>query len=237
MVSNCRVFADRAAAGIALGSELQRHFATSPARPSVLVLALPRGGVPVAFEVARLLHAPLDVLVVRKIGLPWQPEVAIGAIACGGVVVHEMWARKHFPDLGRTFEILTEEQRREVERREKIYRRGLAPLELRGKKVVLVDDGLATGSTMLAAVRAARKAGAAAIDVAAPVASPEAATLVRAEADAALFLQVPPALLAVGEWYGNFEQVDDAEVCRLLELNRRTAQRPPDESRKRRARG
>lgn len=237
MVAHSRVFADRAAAGVALGSELQRQFATSPAQPPLLVLALPRGGVPVALEVARLLHAPLDVLIVRKIGLPWQPEVAMGAIASGGVVVHEMWARKQFPDLGRTFEILTEEQRREVERREKIYRRGLAPLELRGRTVVLVDDGLATGSTMLAAVRAARKAGAAAIVVAAPVASPEAATLVRAEADVALFLQVPAALLAVGEWYRDFEQVDDAEVCRLLELSREPAKRSPDESQKRRARG
>ena len=190
-----------------------------------------------AFEVARLLHAPLDVLVVRKISLPWQPEVATGAIASGGVVVHEMWARRQFPDLGRTFEILTEEQRREVERREKIYRRGLAPLELKGKTVLLVDDGLATGSTMLAAVRAARRAGAAAIVVAAPVASPDAATLIGAEADGALFLQIPAALLAVGEWYRDFEQVDDAEVCRLLELAHKTAQRSPDESQKRRASG
>lgn len=237
MVSHSRVFADRATAGIALGRELELELETWPSRPPVLVLGLPRGGVPVAYEVARRLHAPLDVLIVRKIGLPQQPEVAVGAVASGGVLVHDKWAERQYPDLALTFEVLAEEQRREVERREDVYRRGLALLELGGKTAILVDDGLATGSTMLAAVRAARKAGAAAIVVAAPVASPQAAALVEAEADVAVFLEVPATLCAVGEWYWNFEQLDDAEVCRLLSLSRTAAQSSPADAPKKSARG
>jgi putative phosphoribosyl transferase len=229
MVSYPRVFADRAAAGVALAQALQREFETRPSQPSLLVLALPRGGVPVAYEVARRLHAPLDVLIVRKIGLPQQPEVAIGAVASGGVVVQDMWAQKQFPDLAGTFDMLAAEQRREVERREKVYRGGLEPLQMRGKTAILVDDGLATGSTMLAAVRAARKAGATTIVVAAPVASPQAAELVGAEADATIILQTPATLFAVGEWYWDFEQLDDTEVCRLLDLGRRSVERLPGE--------
>lgn len=215
-------FADRAQAGVALGGELQRQFSTWPSAP-ILVVALPRGGVPVAYEVARVLHAPLDVLVVRKVGLPEQPEVAIGAIASGGIVVRDTWAAKRFPELAGTFAGLAAKQRHELERREKLYRPGLAPLQMTGKMVLLVDDGLATGCTMLAAVRAARKAGAGAIVVAAPVASPRAAALVGAEADATVILQTPATLNAVGEWYRDFEQLDDAEVRRLLNLSRPTA--------------
>ena len=211
------VFVDRAAAGVALAQEIQKH----SLRPPVLVLGLPRGGVPVAYEVARALSAPLDVMLVRKIGMPGQPELAIGAIASGNIVVHEPRIAKSIPDLADTFERLVEEQRRELERREQTYRSGLAPLELSGKTVVLVDDGLATGSTMLAAVRAARKAGAAAIVAAAPVASPEAAHLIRGEADTVVILQTPAMMFAIGAWYEHFEQLDDAEVCRLLDLNRR----------------
>lgn len=236
MVMHSRVFADRAAAGIALARELQRELETGSSRPPAVVLALPRGGVPVACEVARMLHAPLDVLVVRKVGLPEQPEVAMGAVASGGVVVHDKWAETQFPDLAHSFAALAEEQHREVNRREAVYRAGLGPLELKGKTAILVDDGLATGATMLAAVRAARKAGASRIVVAAPVASPRAAALVRAEADATVFLQVPRTLFAVGEWYWHFEQLDDTEVCRLLDLSRKTAESSTGESRTRRAR-
>lgn len=184
-----------------------------------------------------MLHAPLDVLVVRKVALPRQPEVAIGAIASGGIIVYDKWAEKQFPDLAQTFALLAEEQRREVERREEAYRRGLAPLELRGKTAILVDDGLATGATMLAGVRAASKLGAAATIVAAPVASPQAAELVRSEADAAVFLQVPATLFAVAEWYWHFEQLDDAEVCRVLRLSRQSAESPLGDAPRRRARG
>ncbi len=174
-----------------------------------------------AYEIARVLHAPLDVMLVRKIGLPEEPELAIGAIASGGIVVHEPRIAAQIPGLERIFERVAEVERHELERRERTYRAGLGPLELDGKTVILADDGLATGSTMLAAVRATHKAGAARVVVAAPVASPEAAELVRAEADTTVILQTPEMLFAIGAWYRHFEQLDDAEVNRLLELNRR----------------
>jgi putative phosphoribosyl transferase len=176
--------------------------------------------VAVGYEIARALRAPLDVLVVRKIGMPGQPELAIGAIASGGVLVHEPGLEKEFPDLAGSFDRLVEEERRELERRERVYRPGGAALDLTGRSAILVDDGLATGSTMLAAIRAARKARAAAIIVAAPLASPEAARRVGREADTTVILQAPAALVAVGQWYRNFEQLDDAEVCRLLDRRR-----------------
>jgi putative phosphoribosyl transferase len=213
-----RTFADRAAAGAALAGELERRTLTEP----LLVLALPRGGVPVAEAVARALNAPLDVMLVRKVGMPGQPELAIGAVASGGIVVREPGIAADFPALAQTFDRLAADERRELERRERAYRRGLAPLEVKGKTVVLVDDGLATGSTMLAAVRAARVGGAATIVVAAPVASAQAVELVRAEADDLVILQTPVMLFAIGEWYEDFGQLEDAEVCRLLDLHRRS---------------
>jgi len=217
-----RIFSDRSAAGTLLGRELERRALPQP----LLVLGLPRGGVPVAYEVARVLKAPLDVMLVRKIGMPGQPELAIGAIASGDVVVREpriQWGSEHLD----AFERLAAQQRQELERRERIYRGGLAPLELRGKTVLLTDDGLATGSTMLAAVRAARRLGAAQIVVAAPVASPEAVQLTAGEADSVVILQTPAMLSSIGEWYENFEQLEDTEVCRLLELSRAASPRTP----------
>jgi putative phosphoribosyl transferase len=212
-----RIFADRTAAGIALARALQKQLLPRP----LIVLGLPRGGVPVAYEVSRLLQAPLDVMLVRKIGLPGQPELVIGAIGAGGVVVHESGVEKAFPDLALGFDTLAATQRAELERREHLYRGGLPSLELKGKTVILVDDGLATGSTMRAAIRAARRMDAGRIIAAAPVASSEAAALVRAEADATVLLETPPTLFAIGQWYRDFEQLDDAQVCRLLELRRR----------------
>jgi putative phosphoribosyl transferase len=205
-----RIFPDRAAAGAALGRELQQR----SLRPPLLVLGLPRGGVPVAYEVAQTLQAPLDVMLVRKIGMPGWPELAIGAIASGNILVHKAPLGKEIP--AAAFDRLAEEQRRELERRERVYRDGRPPLELAGKTVILVDDGLATGATMLAAVRAARKAHATAIVVAAPVASREATALVKAEADSMVILQTPEILFAIGEWYQHFEQLEDDEVTRLL---------------------
>jgi putative phosphoribosyl transferase len=218
MLWGSRLFPDRAEAGVALA----RALAGRPLKPPVLVLALPRGGVPVAREVARTLNAPLDVMLVRKVGMPGQPELAIGAVASGNIVVHDREIGEQFPVPEATFDRLAAEQRHELERREQLYRAGLAPLELKGKTVILVDDGLATGSTMLAAVRAARAGGAAAIVVAAPVASPQAVELVRAEADDVVILKTPAMLFAIGEWYEDFAQLEDAEVCRLLETHRRS---------------
>jgi len=218
MTLTARVFADRAAAGAALAREMQHR----SLQPPVLVLALPRGGVPVAYEVARALAAPLDVMLVRKVGMPGQPELAIGAVASGDIVVHERTIEQEIPGIAEAFDRIAAEERRELLRREQVYRAGLQPLVLEGKTVVLVDDGLATGSTMLAAVRSARAGGAAAIVVAAPVASPQAVQLLAPEADRLVILQVPAMLYAIGEWYERFEQLEDDEVCRLLELHRRS---------------
>ncbi len=204
------IFPDRTIAGIALGRELQRQ----RLKPPLLVLGLPRGGVPVAYEVAQILKAPLDVMLVRKIGMPGWPELAIGAIASGNTLVQKPPLEGGIP--AETFERLADEHRRELERRERLYRGRRPPLELKGQTVILVDDGLATGSTMLAAVRAARKAAAAAIVVAAPVASREAADLLRAEADSVVILQTPELLFAIGAWYEHFEQLEDDDVTRLL---------------------
>jgi putative phosphoribosyl transferase len=216
MAATSRVFADRAAAGAALAREVERR----RLQPPVLVLGLPRGGVSVAYEVARVLEAPLDVMLVRKVGMPGQPELAIGAIASGEIVVRDRTIENEIPGIAEAFDRIAAEERRELLRREQLYRAGLAPLALAGKTVVLVDDGLATGSTMLAAVRAARAGGAAAIVVAAPVASPQAAQLLATEAEQLVILQTPAMLFAIGEWYEHFEQLEDEEVCRLLELHR-----------------
>ena len=218
MALTARIFADRAAAGAALAGEMQQR----PLRAPVLVLALPRGGVPVAYEVARVLDAPLDVMLVRKVGMPGQPELAIGAVASGDIVVRDPTIEQEVPGIAEAFDRIAAGERRELLRREQVYRAGLEPLALEGKTVVLVDDGLATGSTMLAAVRAARAGRAATIVVAAPVASPQAVELLAPEADAIVILQIPALLFAIGEWYERFEQLEDDEVCRLLEQHRRS---------------
>jgi putative phosphoribosyl transferase len=216
MALTARVFADRGQAGVALAREVQRRHLAAP----VLVLALPRGGVAVACEVARALNAPLDVMLVRKVGMPGQPELAIGAVASGDIVVRDHLMEREIPGIAEAFDRIAAVERRELLRREQVYRAGLAPLALEGQTVLLVDDGIATGSTMLAAVRAARAGRAAAIVVAAPVASPQAAELLRNEADELVILQIPALLFAIGEWYEHFEQLEDDEVCRLLEQQR-----------------
>jgi putative phosphoribosyl transferase len=210
------VFTDRAAAGVALAAKMR----TRQLPPPLLILALPRGGVPVAHEVARALGAPLDVMLVRKIGMPGQPELAMGAIASGDMVVRDLSLEKSSPDAAEAFERIAAQERWELERREQVYRAGLGPLALQGKTVVLVDDGLATGATMLAALRAARAGGAARVIVASPVASPQAAQLIGAEADELVILETPAMLFAIGEWYEQFEQLEDEEVCRILARHR-----------------
>lgn len=201
------VFPDRTAAGEALADALATRWQGAPP----LVLALPRGGVPVAEPIARRLHAPLDVLVVRKVGMPGQPELAIGAIATGGVVLRNAMVPAGLIDEHR-FQALVEAEQRELQRREQRYRRGRGPLDLRDRDVLLVDDGLATGSTMLAAVDAARQAGARTVTVAVPVASREARALLRERADEVVVLHAPAWFGAVGAFYDDFPQVSDAEV-------------------------
>ena len=209
-------FRDRAEAGRLLARELSAY----AGRTDVLVLALPRGGVPVAFEVARELGAPLDVFVVRKLGVPGQQELAMGAIAPGGVcVVNEALVRQlHIP--AGTLDAVATAETRELERRERLYRGGRPPVDVRGRTVILVDDGLATGATMHAAVRALRTQGPAAIVVAAPVGAPETCAALSGPADDCVCVLRPPALRGVGLWYEDFTQTEDAEVRALLERAR-----------------
>lgn len=212
-------FRDRKYAGRALA----RRLANLAGRSDVMVLALPRGGTPVAYEVAKALHAPLDVLVVRKLGVPWNPEFAMGAIASGGErLIDDMLVR----ELGistRDVEEVASNEAYELERRERVYRGGRPAPDLRGRTVILVDDGLATGSTMRVAVRAARRQSPARVVVAAPVAAPEACELLRGEADEVVCAEMPDPFLGVGRWYLDFSQTSDQEVCRLLDdANRRS---------------
>jgi putative phosphoribosyl transferase len=206
-------FRDRKYAGRALAKRL----ALFAGRRDVTVLALPRGGTPVAYEVAKALHAPLDVLVVRKLGVPWNPEFAMGAIASGGErLIDDMLTR----ELGistRDVEEVASNEAYELERRERVYRGGRPAPDLRGRTVILVDDGLATGSTMRVAVRAVRRQSPARVVVAAPVAAPEACELLRGEADEVVCAEMPDPFLGVGRWYLDFSQTSDEEVCRLLD--------------------
>jgi putative phosphoribosyl transferase len=208
-----RIFPDRTVAGRELGATLaKRRYAAPP-----LVLGLPRGGVPVAYEVALALHAPLDVMIVRKVGMPGQPELAIGAIASGNILVRDPDTLRYLPE-GTDFDVLVARERVELERRERAFRGGRPALQLHQRTAILVDDGVATGSTMLAAVQAARQGGAAEFIAAAPVSSHEAVALLEPECDAVEFLMVPPALYAIGQWYRDFTQTPDSEVTRLLAL-------------------
>lgn len=218
-------FRDRQDAGRQLARRLQSELGGN----HELILALPRGGVPVGCEVARALHAPLDVMVVRKLGAPQQPEFALGALAPGGVQV----LNERVPRWALQSELLEEEVQREqleLNRREALYRQGRAPLDLRGHRVVLVDDGAATGSSMLAAVRAARQLGAAEITVALPVAPADVCDTLAAAADHLVCVYQPDSFGAVGEWYLDFAQVSDAEVHDLLAAAPAGTREGPDES-------
>jgi putative phosphoribosyl transferase len=207
------IFHDRADAGRALARRLARY----ADRPDVLVLALPRGGVPVAYEVAGALNAPLDVFLVRKLGAPGQEELAMGAIATGGVrVLNEDVVRLlQIPD--EVIDSVAETQWRELERRERAYRDDRPLPDVRGRTVILIDDGLATGSTMRAAVAALRRQGPARVVVAVPVASPSTCDDLRDEVDEVVCAQTPEPFYAVGSWYEDFTQTSDAEVHALLE--------------------
>jgi putative phosphoribosyl transferase len=204
------VFADRRDAGRRLAAAVQHLAAAHP-----VVLGLPRGGVPVAFEVAQALHAPLDVIVARKLGAPDQPELAVGAIARGASVIDADVAAA----TGVTEEYLAEvaaRESREVERREREYRRGRPPLDVSGRTALLVDDGLATGATARAAIAALRQQGAARIILAVPVGARESVERLRRIADQVICLEAPAAFRAVSLHYRDFRPTTDAEVAHAL---------------------
>jgi predicted phosphoribosyltransferase len=207
-------FRNRQEAGIYLARKLSPTYAH---RPGVLVLALPRGGVPVAFEVARELAAPLDVFVVRKLGFPGHEELAMGAIATGGVIVLN---RDVIDSIGLPRSVIDEvalQEAAELERRERLYRHDPPPLSVRGKTVILIDDGLATGATMRAGARALRQLGPARVIVAVPVAAAETCDELRREVDEVVCAVTPPFFRAVGLWYEDFAQTTDQEVRDLLD--------------------
>jgi putative phosphoribosyl transferase len=183
-----------------------------------LVLALPRGGVPVAAEVARILHAPLDVLVVRKLGTPGQPELAMGAIAGGGVRVMNQGLLPLLGVSDEEIEAVAKAEARELERRERAYRGSRPALAVAGATVVLVDDGMATGATMRAGVCALRKRGAGRVVIAVPHAPQEVCEDLRTEADEVVCVHTPEPYVAVGQWYLDFPQLRDAEVCEILSM-------------------
>ena len=211
-VHNRTIFANRQDAGRQLVARLE----DLRGRTDVLVLGLPRGGVPVAQAVALELGAPLDVFVVRKLGAPQEPELALGAIASGGTIVLNRDVIDHLGVDAEHLQPIIDAQREEIEARERRYRGDRPSLDIAGHTVVLVDDGLATGATMRAAVSAVRSATANVI-VAVPVGAPEAVALLREEADRVEALSTPAGFTAVGLWYRDFRQVTDEEVRRLLE--------------------
>lgn len=207
-------FDDRKQGGRALAERLSGYKDVR----DLIVLALPRGGVPVGFEVARALNAPLDVFVVRKLGVPGQEELAFGAIAHGGAVVYNEPLIAALRISQPVTEGIIEREKLELERRESLYRAGRPPLDLKGKTVVIVDDGLATGATMRAAVAAVSAMGPERLIVAAPVASRDTCAAIEAGSDAVCVCTAnPEPFYGVGMWYRNFDQTTDDEVRQLLE--------------------
>jgi putative phosphoribosyl transferase len=206
------IFQDRTDAGRQLAEELLSY----AGRDDVIVLALPRGGVPVAFEVAQRLGVPLDVFIVRKLGVPGHEELAMGAIASGGVRVLNEDVLYVLPDAQSIVEMVTAIEREELKRRERNYRSDRPAPEVRGRTVILVDDGLATGATMRAAAAALRQQGAAKIIVAVPVGAPSTCHEIRRVADEVVCLQTPGSFMGVGQYYEDFSQTTDEEVRELL---------------------
>ena len=216
------IFPDRAEAGRLLGLKLAQY----AGRDDVIVLGLPRGGVPVAYEVAQALHLPLDVFIVRKLGVPGFEELAAGAIASGGVRVLNEDVIRALPNADEIIEAVTKRESAEVERREQEYRDGRPAPEIRGRTVILIDDGLATGATMRAAVKALRQRRAAKIVVAVPVGPPDTCKEFEDEADEVVCASAPEFFQAVGQYYEDFSQTSDEEVRELLARAAESEDRP-----------
>lgn len=212
-------FHDRHEAGQRLAAPLAGYAGNT----DVLILGLPRGGVPVAYEIARAFRVPLDVLIIRKLGLPSQPELAMGAIASGGVRVLNPEIVRSISDAKHVIERVAAVEQSELERREKEYRGDHEPAEVKGKIVIVVDDGLATGASMRAAVLALRERKAARVVVAVPVGSREACAKLGMQADELVCLSTPEDFSAVGQAYTDFSQTSDDEVRVLLAEARKSA--------------
>lgn len=208
------LFHDRTEAGRILARRLRGSKAFSP---QPLILALPRGGVPVAFEISQALAADLDIFLVRKLGVPGQEELAMGAIASGGVRVLNDALIKQLSISPKAVDDATARERQEIERRELLYRAGLPKLPIKDRTIVLVDDGLATGASMLAAARAVRIQQPKRVIVAVPVASQDACEEFRQHVDEVVCAETPEPFYAVGVWYEDFSQTTDAEVRELIE--------------------
>lgn len=206
-------FKDRADAGKQLAETLTHY----SGERNAFVLALPRGGVPVAYEVAIQLHLPLDIFLVRKLGFPGQPELAMGAIASGGTrILNEDLIRSgRIPQ--HIIEAVTEQEAHELQRREQVYRSGRAALEVTGKTIILIDDGLATGASMRAAITALRQQQPNGVIVAVPVASKEVCHEFQQYADVVVCVMTPQPFYGVGRWYNDFSQTTDNEVQQLLQ--------------------
>ena len=210
------LFRDRAEAG----RQLVEHLAHLRKEPSLLVLALPRGGVPVGFQVAQAFDADLDVFLVRKLGLPGQEELAIGAVASGGVRVLNQPLIKQLRLSAGLIDAITDTEELELQRREALYRGERSPTVIRDRSVILIDDGLATGSTMKAAAQAVRQQHPGRLVIAVPVAPRNTCGELRRHADKVLCLRTPEPFGAVGTWYEHFRQVTDEEVQELLRQRR-----------------
>jgi putative phosphoribosyl transferase len=207
-----KILRDRTDAGKLLAAELKAY----ENRPDVLVLGLPRGGVVVAFEVAKAINTQLDVCIVRKLGFPKQPELAMGAIAMGGIVVFNQDVIKSGKIAPATIELVSEREKQELERRDRLYRGNRAQLDLNGRIVILVDDGIATGSTLKAAIAIVKKQNPQKIIVAVPVAPPAICRELEAEVDELICLATPESFNSISLWYDDFTQTTDEEVRSLL---------------------
>ncbi|MFB2937926.1 phosphoribosyltransferase [Aerosakkonemataceae cyanobacterium BLCC-F154] len=206
-------FRDRRQAGKLLAEKLTKYANL----PDVLVLALPRGGVPVAFEVAKTLNVPLDVFIVRKLGVPSHTELAMGAIATGGVCFLDREIVRSFDVSDTAIDLIKQHETKELKRREDSYRKNRPAPNFRDRAIILVDDGLATGATMRAAVMALKPYEPKCIVVAVPVAATQSFSQFGAEVDEVVSVILPERLWAIGHWYDNFSQTTDQEVCSLLE--------------------
>lgn len=207
-------FKNRTHAGKLLAKELSRYAGD----PAAIVLALPRGGVPVGYAIAHELGLELDILIVRKLGMPGHEEYAIGAIGAGGVRVLQQKVLEEYGLGSEVIDAICARELREIERRERQYRAGRPPLDLHGRTALLVDDGLATGSSMRAAIAIAHKLGAARTVVAVPVGAPETCSQLAPDVDELVCIRRPMMFFAVSQWYRTFDQTSDAEVQDLLAL-------------------